>query len=244
MTRFVPGRTLRVLLARETVERIRIVLPEPGSPFFWQRRNDEISRERRLDKDPIARLARAIEMLYLTLPEGGTDPGEFFERQDIFPKLSNPAEFEAFAAAFEEEMKGHIETYMSIKSNREFTAEFRKTVNPTTTAPTSSEVKLRVMFATGSMMGVSMFDTRIIYVPYLPGVEDRDCPEFTVNTGTTLGASLERSLSAMESTAIGTKKRSHVLVMASRLWDTCKRRNAPLRELSDVPAWLSRDYGQ
>jgi hypothetical protein len=104
--------------------------------------------------------------------------------------------------------------------------------------------KIKLMFAPGSMMGINIFDSRIIYVPYLPGVEDKNCPEFTVMAQTALGASLERSITAMEQSGFEVLNRCHMMAIAFRLWRACLDNEARLDELSDVPAWLLDKYSK
>lgn len=226
---------LRELLAKEGMEKILIILPDPGDAFFWQRRKDEIKRERKLSEDPIARLAKAIEMLYLALPANGHDVAEFLKGAGV-TKLDGLSEF---CVGFSAQVDGHIETYKTIESNRMLSDELESALK---TDGDATRKKIKIMFVPGSMMGINIFDSRIIYVPYLPGVEDKSCPEFSVMAQTPLGASLERSISAMEDSGIEAVSRHHVMAMAFRLWRACEDHDARLHELSDVPAWLLDRY--
>jgi hypothetical protein len=223
---------LRELLAKEGMERILIILPDPGDAFFWQRRKDEIKRERKLSEDPIARLAKAIEMLYMALPANGHNVEEFLKSAGV----TNLNGLPEFCAGFAAQVGGHFETYRKIESNRLLSDELESAIK------LGDKKKIKILFAPGSMMGINIFDSRIIYVPYLPGVEDKNCPEFTVMAQTPLGASLERSISAMEDSGMEALSQHHIMAMAFRLWRACEDNDARLHELSDVPAWLLDRY--
>lgn len=225
---------LKGLLGREEIERVLIVLPDPGGAFFWQRRDDEVKRERLLSDDPIARLALAIEMLFLALPatDNHSQIAEFLQQNDPGDRCEHLA---AFLSGFLKHVSGHVATYDSIKANKDFSEELGKSIG-------GPKKKFKLVFARGSMMGLSLFDARLVYVPYLPGVEDKNCPEFTVAASTPLGESLVRSVEAMETSGTEVASREQVMAMAYRLWHACRLRGAPLQDLTSIPAWLLENY--
>lgn len=227
---------LKEALAKEEMEKVLIILPEPGNSFFWQRRDDEINREKLLREDPIARLANSIEMLCLAFPENkDAKPAEFLTQNDLADGLER---LPNFVVGFSAYVLGHVATYESIDANKKFSSELIAALTP----GNKGKPKIKVMFAGGSMMGMSRFDSRILYVPYLPGVEDKKCPEFMISAQTPLGSSLERSIDAMEETGIQVTSRNDLMAMAFRLWKACHEKKAPLNDLSGIPAWLLATY--
>jgi len=232
--------SLKAALGRETIDSILLMLPDPGGPFFWQRREDEVSRQPLLREDPVARLASAIESLYLWLPSG--DPEASANRLAAILKGDGDfGRFSEFRDAFAGVVAGHLRSYESVQENKSFShdlAENLKTRGSSSAGPLAA--RFRVRFASGMMMGVNVFDTTIYYVPYLPGVKDKDCPQFKLKSHTPLGSSLDRSFAAMERTAFHVVDREDVVWMAFRLWSACRRHASVLDGLADVPVWLSR----
>ncbi len=216
------------------------MLPDPGGPFFWQRRDDEVSLQPLLREDPVARLASAIESLYLWLPSGGLEESASRLRA-VLEKDANFSRFSEFRAAFADVVAGHLRSYESVQENEAFShdvAQNMKARGSSIAEPLAA--KFRVCFASGMMMGVNVFDSTIYYVPYLPGVKDKDCPQFKLKSHTPLGSSLDRSFAAMERTAFNVVGREDVVCMAFRLWSACQQRTSVLDGLADVPVWLSQ----
>jgi hypothetical protein len=138
---------------------------------------------------------------------------------------------EAFAKGFGQDFAGAT-TYDSSSSNKEFSDDLAKALG---------RDRIRILFSTGPMAGMNRFDGSIRYSPYLPGLEDKDCPEFAVSSQSLLGAYLEKSIEAMAGSRISVKSRTDVSAIAFRLWSACRQKKAPLSELS-VSAWILNEH--
>ncbi len=232
--------SLKSALGRETVDSILLMLPDPGGPFFWQRREDEVRLQPLLREDPLARLASAIESLYLWLPPGDPENSALrcgaIIREDV-----NFGQFSEFCAAFERVVAGHLRSYETVPENTSLSHDLAENMKTRDSSRAGhSAARFRVRFASGMMMGVNVFDSTIYYVPYLPGVKDKDCPQFKLKSHTPLGSSLERSFAAMERTAFDVVDRGDMVCMAFRLWSACRRHTPVLDGLADVPVWLAQ----
>ena len=242
---------LHEFLAREFVEQILIVLPEPGNSFFWQRRHDELSQLVRLWEDPIARLARAIEMIYLMLPEPDDDKKEaFLEFLEKYNLQDDAKKAEEFFERFEKEFAAKLDTFEQNPENRNF-LDFAKPyfVKSVETIKKYSDVpeieirklisKIGFVFVRGTLMAVNVIDEEMYYSPYLPTLEDRDCPKLTIGTQSPLGRQIDRAVEGMARDGIWVLKRSDALAIAFRLWSACRNKKVPLDALSEIPVWLS-----
>jgi hypothetical protein len=229
--------SLHELLARETVRQIVIILPEPGNAFFWQRRDDEAARERAPWDDPIVRLAKAIELLYLALPDSQEEHEhvvEFLARHNIQEDAEAASRFVTW---FRAEFNERSANYGHDIENQSFSTLVSLSL-PSNAAELNRK-KLWIVFSVGTMMGVNIFDNRVHYTPYVPRIEDKDCPQFILRGNSPLATSVERSIDVMAREGIMLCSRSHALAMAFRLWRACQRNRAPLRALAEVPAWLN-----
>jgi hypothetical protein len=245
--------SLHELIARESVEQILVILPEPGNPFFWQRREDELFRDKSLWEDPIARLARAIEMLYLVLPDerGQEDsvPRQFLISNTLATDLGH---LEQFDSKFRSEFIEKVGTFRENSDNRnvselvrspliEAASRLKQIETLQSIEPHSVVGRIGFLFVRGTMMGVNIFDERIYYTPYLPKIEDKDCPKFTIESHSPLGRSIDRAIEGMGREGIWVFTRSHALAIAFRFWQVCKERDVRLKSLADIPSWLSME---
>ncbi len=235
--------SLQQLFVRDSLQEILIILPEPGNPFFWQRRAEETAHEKSLGPDAVNRLARAIETLYLILPENSShDATKFLSNNKLD---ANEGELQRYTKWLHGELEERTKSYEANHENVSFSELLRPFVGNQTgdgesTGTLVQNPKVGFLFSPDTMMAVNIFDDIVYFTPYLPLTEDKDCPKLTIESYSALGATINQVISGTRRKAISATSRTHVLAIAYRFWRECSRqKEANLKGLPDVPRWLT-----
>ncbi|MEA2841587.1 MAG: hypothetical protein QOF41_2917 [Methylobacteriaceae bacterium] len=238
---FLPWERLRAALhqalERPSVKSIVLILPLPGSAFFWQRRGAEIGGKSFEGSDPIGRLSNTIEMLYVILPDSDDlSPRDFLAQHEMD---YDPGDLRRFEEQFRSSLAGKVALELNTALSDSIKRNVSVSANNTSLQQAGKTGKLRVVFTRDSLMGLNVIDDEISYSPYLPGLEDKDCPEFVVGRQTLLGSSLEKSAAALEENGISVTSKSAMIALAFLLKRECSRRHVDVLSMSNVPRWLA-----
>ena len=181
-------------------------------------------------------------MLYLVLPEpdgdGEGDVLDFLQQNSLTQDKNGLSEF---ANRFRTEFSAKLSTFEDNQDNKNFSELARGFLTASAKGVEkikSIQGKVSFLFVRGSMMGVNIFDDQVYFTPYLPKTEDKQCPQFTIESKAPLGRSIERAINGMSNDAAWVFNRSHALAVAFRLWQVCGERQVDLAGLNDIPAWL------
>src|SRR4051794_9006488 len=100
--------------------------------------------------------------------------------------------------------------------------------------------KFTLSFCRGTIVGANIFDNRLLLVPYLPNTEDKDCPQFEIETNRALGASVDRAITNMSVDSVTVTEKHGMIGMGYRLWARCQRpeTRAQIDGLPGIPVWL------
>ncbi len=230
------------VIGRETVQQVKIILPEPGSDAFWVRRNDETGQEKSLSHDPVARLTTAIETLYLMLPEGPNAEPEFDQVAKFLDEQHLPYQREnlkVFHEKFTKTFAGpRYANYAKDAQNLKFSQTLASSIKAHEAEPLRK--KFSVIFCRGTILAADVFDNRVLLVPYLPGTDDKDCPQFEIGANSELGASLDRAIGSVSAAGVWITTKPQLIGIAFRLWARCQQpeNKEEIRGLPGIPAWL------
>jgi hypothetical protein len=173
------------VVGRESVQQVKIILPEPGGDAFWVRRKDETGPKKSPPRDPVVRLATAIETLYLMLPpESATAEGGGFEQVKSFLEQKSLVYKSEQLRVFHDNFvtifaRPRSANYLRSPENSNSCRTLAAALQGSESEPLPK--KFSVVFCRGSILSATVFDDTVFLVPYLPNTEDKDCPQFEIS---------------------------------------------------------------